>query len=176
MVISETNGLVPTDVSRFAPVDNFDHAVMADFMRNPAIYWATTDALAPEPELIDFESFMAQPDAWTIAATYDKWIIGYIYVLRKTSVGAEFHCGFHPNFRGKIAKAFCDHTIQRCFKEKGFRKLWTLIPSDNRPAIILARACGFQPEGRLAGAIMRGPSRWYPQAGLRDLVILGQGA
>lgn len=157
----------------FGATDNFNHEAMQDFMRMPDIYWSATDALAPQPEAVDFATHLVHQDTWTLAITYSsQYIVGYVQFIKRTSVGAEIHVGFHPNFRGKVAKAAIQYAIGLAFGVKHLVKLWATIPSDNRPAIALARAIGFQPEGRLRQSIMRGESKWG-KAGLKDLVLLG---
>jgi RimJ/RimL family protein N-acetyltransferase len=158
--------------NQIGATDNFNHAAMQDFMRIPELYWSAADALSPQPEQIDFVGHMAHPDTWTVAITYDQYIVGYVQFIRRTSIGAEIHVGFHPNFRGHIAKGAIQYAIGVAFGVKHLLKLWAIIPSDNRPAIALSRSIGFVPEGRLRQAIMRGDSRWG-KAGLKDLVLLG---
>jgi RimJ/RimL family protein N-acetyltransferase len=157
---------------RFGATDRFDREEMQKVMRMPDIYWSMADALAPQPEAVDFVGHMAHPDTWTVAGTYGHHIIGFVQFIRRTSIGAEIHVGFHPQFRGIVAKSIIQYAIGMAFEEKHLLKLWAIIPSDNRPCIALARAVGFQPEGRLARSIVRGPSRWG-EAGLKDLVLLG---
>jgi RimJ/RimL family protein N-acetyltransferase len=159
-------------VMEFAATDNFNHEAMQDFMRIPEIYWSAADALSPQPEQIDFVGHMSHPDTWTVAIHYGEFIVGYVQFIKRTSVGAEIHTGFHPNFRGRVAKEAIQYAIGIAFSVKHLLKLWAIVPSDNRPAIVLARAVGFEPEGRLRQAIMRGESKWG-KAGLKDLVILG---
>lgn len=156
-----------------AATDVFDPHAMQDFMRRPDIYWSASDALSPQPEAMDFVSHMLHPDIWTIAATINGLIFGYVQFNKRTSIGAEIHTGFHPQFRGKIAKVVIEHSIQRAFKEKGLVKLWAIIPSDNRAAIWGARSMDFLFEGRLRNAIVRatGTDGGPP---LRDLVIFGR--
>lgn len=145
---------------------------MTAFMKRPDIYWSASDALAPSPDQMDFTPHLLNPYVWTIGATYDGDIIGYVQFVKRTSIGAEIHAGFHPQFRGKIAKAFVLNGVARAFKEKGLLKLWAIMPSDNRAAILMSKACGFSFEGRLTKAIVR-----QVEAGsgppLRDLVIFG---
>jgi RimJ/RimL family protein N-acetyltransferase len=156
----------------FGASENFQLEAMQQFMRIPEVYWSSADALAPSPEAVDFVGHMAHADTSTIAITYAEYIIGYVQFIRRTSIGAEIHVGFHPTFRGRVAKAAIQYCIGQAFTLKGMLKLWAIIPSDNRPAIALARAIGFVPEGRLRQSIMRGDSR-FGQAGLKDLVMLG---
>lgn len=165
----------------FHPTENFAVADMASFMRQPELYWPTTDALAPQPADMRLEEYLTSQWVWTLACCYNNNIIGYVQLNTKTSIGAEFHTGFHPNCRGRIAKVFVEYAITRAFTDKGLLKLWALIASDNRPAILGAKSVGFVPEGRLTKAIMRSPSiagrrfpeRWSQTPGLRDIVILG---
>jgi len=148
----------------FYPSELFNVEVMARFMRAPDIYHAASDALAPPPENMNFESFLLQPHIFTVAAMYDNNICGYVYVMQRTSIGGELHCGFHTAARGKIAKTFIEYAIHRAY-ELGFLKLWAMIPTDNRPAILLAKALNFTPEGRITKAMMR-------KDGVRDVLIL----
>jgi RimJ/RimL family protein N-acetyltransferase len=159
-------------MATFSASDHFDRGAMQAFMRIPEIYWSASDALSPPPEAMDFISHMAHQDTWTVAITYGEFIIGYVQFIRRTSIGAEVHTGFHPNFRGGVAKAAVQYAIGQAFGVKHLVKLWAIIPSDNRPAILGAKSVGFSPEGRLRQAIMRGESRWG-KAGIKDLVILG---
>ena len=115
---------------------------------------------------------MTHQHTYTVAVHVNHYIIGYVQFVQRTSIGAEIHVGFHPNFRGVIAKAGIEDAIRTVFEKKGILKLWAIIPSDNRPAILLAKAVGFEPEGRITRAIMRGGSKWS-EPGLKDLVILG---
>jgi len=153
----------------FSVTDRYEMGAMAAMMRHPAVYWSATDALAPQPEEMDFESHLAHPDTWTVAATFRGVIIGYIQFIKRTSVMAEIHTGFLPQFRGLIAKNFIKHCIGLAFTQKGLTKLCAMIPSDNKPAIYLARNIGFKEEGRLTKAVVRRVKDGPP---LRDLVLL----
>lgn len=163
----------------FYPATQFNIAAMASLMRQPDIYWAGTDALAPPPETMKFEEFLLDPNVCTVAACWANTICGFVYLVKRTSILGELHCGFHPNVRGKLAKGFVDYTIDKGW-ELGFLKLWTLIPVDNRPAILGAKACGFTPEGRVTNAIMRSqtvhgrkfPERFDTKPGPKDVLIL----
>ena len=137
-------------------------------MRHPDIYWPTRDAIAPQPENVHF--IFDDPEVWTVAALWDGHIIGYVQFIRKTSIGAEVHTAFMPEFRGKPAKAIGQFAIAKAFTEKALLKLWAPIPSDNRPAMMAARLMGFRVEGRLTRAIIRGDSRWG-KAGIYDMVL-----
>ena len=157
----------------FNATDVFDPRAMQDFMRRPDIYWSASDALAPPPESMDFISYMLHPDIWTVAVTANGLICGYVLFNKRTSIGAEIHTGFHPQFRGKFAKTMIEFAIQRSFKEKGLVKLWAIVPSDNRATVWLARSMEFRFEGRLRNAIVRRPET---EGGppLRDLLIFGR--
>lgn len=139
---------------------------MQSFMQQPDIYWATSDRMAPPPEAMDFVTHLMSPFVWTVAALWDKTIIGYVQFVQRTSVGAELHVGFHQAARGRVARTFTEHAIGRAFTERGLLKLWAIIPSDNRRAIVAAYIMHFRLEGRLTRGIMR-------EGGLRDLLILG---
>lgn len=154
---------------RFEVTDRFDPEVMQAFRRRPDIYWPSTDALSPPPEAMDFIGHMLHPDVWTVAGTLGGLIFGYCEFNRKTSIGAEFHAAFHPQFRGRIAREVCRAAIDIAFTKKGLLKLWAPVPSDNRRAILGAHFLGFREEGRLTRAIVRQVEEGPP---LRDLVIL----
>ena len=150
-------------------VEAFDPHAMQAFRRRPDVYWPGIDALSPQPEALDFVEHMAHPDVWVVAGVFDGHIFGYCEFNRRTSIGAEFHVGFHPSFRGTIARAVCQFAIREAFTRKGLVKLWAPIPSDNRPALLAARHIGFREEGRLTNAIVREVKSGPP---LRDLVIM----
>lgn len=163
--------------TQFEASIRFDVDEMANFMRTPEIYWPASDALAPQPIDVDFPAHMLSPHVWTMACKYGRHIIGYVQLIQKTAIGGEIHAGFHPSFRGKIAKSFIQHALGIAFREKGFLKIWTMIASDNRAAIYMVRNIGFQHEGRLTNAIVRrtntddGLPRDHGPP-LRDLVVL----
>jgi RimJ/RimL family protein N-acetyltransferase len=147
---------------------------MAQFMRMPEVYWSASDAMAPPPAAMQVEEYLLHPFNFTIAAMYNEIIIGYVLFVKRTSIGAELHTGFHPQARGKIAKAFIEDAIHRAFTVKGLMKLWAIIPADNRRAILGAKAIGFTPEGRLTKAMVRGGQMCQDcPPGLYDLLILG---
>lgn len=152
----------------FAATEQFDPRVAQVLMRRPDIYWSAHDRLSPQPETIDFTAYLAHPDVWTVLGTYNDVPIGYVTFMKRTSVGAEIHVGFVPECRGRVAKTIVQHAIGLAFRDHGMLKLWAIIPSDNRRAILGAKAIGFAPEGRLRNAIMRDA-----QPPLRDLLILG---
>jgi RimJ/RimL family protein N-acetyltransferase len=155
----------------FNLTDRYDLAAMTAFMRTPGVYWSASDALAPQPEQLDFESYLAHPDVRSFAATYKGVVIGYVLFNRRTSIGAEIHCGFHQNARGKVAATFVRLAIEQGWKQ-GLLKLWAIIPADNRAAAMLAGAVGFEREGVLKNAIVRaGAEEGKPP--LRDLLIFG---
>lgn len=155
----------------FAVTEAFDIGDMQAFMRRPDVFWPGADALSPPPEALDFAEHMLHPDTWIVAGTFRGHIIGYVKFIKRTSIGAEIHVGFHPQFRGQIAGAVCKYAIALAFKERGFLKLWAIIPSDHRAALWGAYALGFRQEGRLTRAIVR--DRGNGAAPLADLVILG---
>jgi RimJ/RimL family protein N-acetyltransferase len=153
----------------FSVSDRFDPAIMQEFMRRPDVYWDVRDALAPQPESVDFVSHMLHPDVWTVAAKLGEHIVGYIQFNRRTSVMAEMTVAFHPQARGRVARTFVQIALQVAFTEKGLLKVLACIPDDNRAAIYGVRHLGFTPEGRLRNAIVR-KGRTPP---LADLLLFG---
>lgn len=151
-------------------VEAFDPQAMQAFRRRADVYWEANDALAPPPENVDIISHMLHPDVWTVAGVLAGHIFGYVEFIRRTSVGAELHVGFHPQFRGVIARAVVRLAIHRAFAEKGLVKLWAPIASDNKAALFGARHLGFREEGRLTRAIVR---KVNDRGELRDLVLMG---
>lgn len=148
----------------FSATDQFDPQQMQSFMRRPDIYWPAMDAMAPPPETMDFIGHLMSPYTWTVAAMWSGEIIGYVQFVTRTSVGAELSVAFHPQARGRVAKAFTEYAVGRAFSERGLLKLWAIIPSDNRRAIMAAHIMHFHLEGRLTKGMMR-------EGGLRDLLI-----
>ncbi len=156
----------------FDLTDRFDVPAMVQFMRTPEIYWSASDALAPQPEQMDFEGYLLHPDVWSLAATFKGTVIGYVLFNKRTSIGAEVHCGFHQHARGKIAFTFMQMAITRAFAERGLLKVWAIIAADNRAACMGCGALGFVREGVLRNAVVRqGAAEGKPP--LRDLVIFG---
>lgn len=157
--------------------DQFDPMAMQAFRRRPDIYWGGSDAMLPAPEQMDFIPHMMHPDVWIVAATLNGHIFGFVEFNRRTSVMAEIHCGFHPEFRGRIALVVVRHAIALAFRDHGLAKLVAIIPSDHRPAIIGALRIGFRQEGRLTRAIVRDGRDCIfnqpPHGGLTDLLLLG---
>lgn len=149
----------------FAATDRFNAEAMQVVMRHPDIFWASADALSPQPEEIDFVAHLTHPDTWTVAGTYKGNIFGFVRFVRRTTVCAEIHVGFLQGFRGKIAKVVIQYAIAAAFKYKGVRMLLAIVPSDNRAAIALARHIGFSEVGKIPQAIVR-------KGGLRDLVLM----
>lgn len=145
--MSEDAGFNVTD--RFAPLD------MQAFMRQPELYWPVRDALSPQPENVDFVSQMLEPTVWTLAGTLRGHIIGYVQFCARTTVMVELTVGFHPQFRGKIAKAIVQHAIGLTFRDRGVLKIIACVPTDNRAAIYGTRQLGFHEEARLCRAIVR---------------------
>lgn len=165
----------------FHATETFDVTAMAAFMRQPEIYWAVSDAAAAPPELLDIESHLAHTHTWTLACCLHDTIIGSISLILRTSICAEIVVGFHPNFRGRVALNFIRYAIGRAFTDKGLLKLYATVPSDNRRALRMAGILGFQREGRLTKAIVRGralddlsPRQFqHTPPGLYDLIIIG---
>ena len=162
----EMNGTTP----QIQVVEQFDPLAMQAFRRRPDVYWPAADALSPPPEAMDFVGHMLHRDVWTIAGMLAGHIFGFVEFTRRTSVMAELSVGFHPQFRGTIARAVIQFAIKKAFEEKGLVKLCAPIASDNRQAIMGARLIGFKEEGRLTRAIVRQVKSGPP---LRDLVIMG---
>lgn len=158
-----------THTPQIQVAEQFDPLAMQAFRRRPDVYWSSTDALSPPPEALDFVGHMLHPDVWTIAGMLDGHIFGYVEFNRRTSIGAEIHVGFHPQFRGVIARAVTQFAIHKAFNEKMLVKIWAPIPSDNKAALYGARHLGFREEGRLVNAIVRNVEHGPP---LRDLVIM----
>ena len=156
--------------SGFAVTDRFDAESMAAFMRQPALYWPTQDALAPPPEEVDFVGRMHTPSVWTYAATLRGQIIGYVQFAARTSVMSEITVGFHPQCRGRIAKVIVQHAIGLAFRDLGVLKIIACIATDNRAARYGVARLGFCEEARLHNAITR-PITERNQSPLRDIVI-----
>lgn len=157
--------------AQFAVTDRFDAEAMQAFMRRPDVYWSSGDALMPPPEAMNFVEHMAHPDVYTLAATHAGHVVGYVQFNRRTSIGAEIHVGFHPQYRGFVAKRVIEYAIGLVFRDKGLLKLWATVPSDNRAAVLGAKAIGFVVEGRIRNAIVRDVGGGGPP--LADLIILG---
>lgn len=154
----------------FNVTDRFDAESMAAFMRQPALYWPTRDALAPEPEQVDFVGQMQTPSVWTYAATLNNHIVGYVQFSARTSVMSELTVGFHPQCRGQIAKALTRHCIGLAFRDLGVLKVIACIAADNRAARYGVRQLGFEEEARLHSAIVR-PMTERNASPLRDIII-----
>jgi RimJ/RimL family protein N-acetyltransferase len=158
----------------FHPSEQFDIPKMAAFMRQPEIYGALTDALAPDPERVQFETYMLEPTTWTVACMWEEHIIGYVQLISRTSVAVELISGFHAQARGIIAKRFVEYVIQKAFKERGVLVVWAMIPSDNLPARHGIVACGFHQAARLHRAMIRIPKTYRgvtKSPGLYDLIV-----
>jgi RimJ/RimL family protein N-acetyltransferase len=114
---------------------------------------------------------MLHNDTWTVAATFHGHIIGYVKFVRRTSVMVEMTVGFHPQFRGRVARACVQDAIAQVFRDKGMLKIYAAIPDDNKAALAGIRrlGVGFVQEGRLTRAIVR-EGRNPP---LADLLIFG---
>lgn len=154
----------------FDVTDRFDAQAMQAFMRQPALYWPVRDALAPQPEQVDFVGHMLEPTVWTLAGTLNGHIIGYVQFVARTSVMSELTVGFHPQCRGRIAKALTQYAIGLAFRDHGLLKLIACIPADNRAAQFGARLLGFKEEARLREAIVRPMTERDPTP-LRDIII-----
>lgn len=154
----------------FAVTDRFDAEAMQVFMRQPELYWPTQDALAPQPETVDFTERMLSPSVWTYAVTLSGHICGYVQFVARTSVMSELTVGFHPQCRGKIAKIVVAHAIGLAFRDLGVLKIIACIPADNKPAIYGVRVLGFKEEARLRDAIVR-PITERNSSPLRDILI-----
>ncbi len=140
---------------------------IAKFMAVPELYWAANDRLAPQPEQINFMGYLCHPDTATFVARYGHQIIGFALFIRRTSIGAEMQVSFAKGFRGKTAKTMVEYAMAQIFK-RGLLKLWSLVPSDNKLALVAARHIGMQEEGRLTGAVVR-------EGGIRDVIIMAIG-
>jgi RimJ/RimL family protein N-acetyltransferase len=153
----------------FAVTDRFDPLAMQAFMRQPELYWPVRDALSPQPEQVDFVAHMLEPTVWTLAGTLRGHIVGYVQFVARTTVMVELTAGFHPQFRGRIAKAIVQYAIGLTFRDRGVLKIIALVPADNRAARYGTALLGFHEEARLRRAIVRPPD----SAGgvLQDIII-----
>lgn len=158
------------EVPRVQVVERFDPWAMQAFRQRPDVYWPSSDVMSPQPEQMEYVPHMLHPDVWTLAATLDETIFGFVEFVRRTSVGAEMHVGFHPQCRGRMAGAVVQHAIGLVFRDKGIVKLWAPIPSDHKAALFGARWLGFREEGRLTKAVLRSVGSAPPT--LRDLVLM----
>jgi ribosomal protein S18 acetylase RimI-like enzyme len=154
----------------FNVTDRFDADAMQSFMRQPGMYWPTQDALAPQPDEINFVERMLSPSVWTYAATLGGHICGYVQFVARTSVMSEITAGFHPQCRGRIAKAIAAHAIGLAFRDLGVVKIIACVPADNRPARMVVRLLGFDEEARLHDAIVRPMTDKFTTP-LRDIII-----
>ena len=154
----------------FGMTDRFDPHVMQTFMRQPALYWPVRDALSVPPEQMNFVEHMMEPSVWTLAGTLGGHIIGYVQFTARTSVMSEITVGFHPQCRGRIAKALTAHAIGLLFRDHGVLKIIACVPADNRAARWGACALGFKEEARLRNAIVR-PVTVHYTTPLRDIII-----
>lgn len=139
----------------FNVTDRFDPTAMQAFMRQPELYWPVRDALSPQPEAVDFVAHMLEPTVWTLAGTLRGHIVGYVQFTARTSVMVEMTVGFHPQFRGRIAKAIVQHAIGLTFRDRGVLKIIACVAADNRAARLGTSLLGFHEEARLRRAIVR---------------------
>lgn len=162
----------------FHPSEVFDVDEMAAFMRRPDIYGPLTDALAPAPEQICFEEYLAQPTTWTMGCLYGPHIIGYVQLIQRSSVCAEVLWGFNPHARGLVAKQFITYTLSKAWRDRGLMALYGMVPEDNLVSRRMARSTGFTQTGRIPRSIVRVPQpykhRPARQPGLYDLLIYSQ--
>lgn len=157
---------------QIAVTDRFEPEAMQAFRRRSDLFWEGADALSPPPESLDFIAHMLHPDVWTVAGVIAGHIFGFVEFNKRTSIGAEIHVGFHPQFRGRIARAVTLYAIGLAFKERGLLKLWAPIPSDHKAALMAARLIGFRQEGRLTRAIVRRAVAVDGSPPLADLVLM----
>lgn len=161
-----------SDAPQIEVTDRFDAGSMQAFRRRSDLFWEGADALSPPPETLDFISHMMHPDVWTVAGVLAGHIFGFVEFNKRTSIGAEIHVGFHPQFRGRIARAVTLYAIGQAFSQRGLLKLWAPIPSDHKAALMAARLIGFKQEGRLTQAIVRRAIASIDTAPIADLVIM----
>lgn len=161
-----------SDGPQIEVTDRFEPGAMQAFRRRSDLFWEGADALSPPPESLDFISHMMHPDVWTVAGMLSGHIFGFVEFNKRTSIGAEIHTGFHPQFRGRIAKAVGLYAIGLAFKERGLLKIWAPIPSDHKAALMAARLLGFKQEGRLTRAIVRRAVAVDGAPPLADLVLM----
>lgn len=140
--------------------------LVAQFLREPDIFYASGDDMMPPPEEVPFEARMMHPHIATYSVLVDDELVGFVQYERKTFLLCEIHCGFLRGFRGKFAIAVIRRTMASMFLEKGMTSIVAMVPSDNVPAIRLARVIGFAHWGRLRNAVLRGGQ-------LRDYIVLG---
>lgn len=157
---------------QIAVTDRFDPEAMQAFRRRSDLFWEGADALSPPPESLDFIAHMLHPDVWTVAGVISGHIFGFVEFNKRTSIGAEIHVGFHPQFRGRIAKAVGLYAINLAFTQRGLLKVWAPIPSDHKAALMAARLMGFKQEGRLTRAIVRRSVASVDTAPIADLVLM----
>jgi hypothetical protein len=157
-----------SDNAGFVMTEQFNPNAMQEFMRRPELYWPVRDALSPQPETVDFITHMQNPSVWTLAATLEDMIIGYVQFVARTTVMVEITVAFHPQCRGKIAKAFTQHAIGMLFRDRTVTKVIACIPADNRAARWGACAIGFREEARLLQAMVRPPINTHI---LQDIII-----
>ncbi len=139
-----------------------DKARAAAVLLHPAVTGGLfDDSLVPTPE--EISEVLADPGVFVLMPAEGAILIATPFLYSTFAV----HQAAIPGIRGAAVVQAGRLAVRWMFDNvAGCRKLVGLTPSWNVPAIASARRIGFQIEGRIAGAVLRGGK-------LHDLVVLG---
>lgn len=81
--------------------------------------------------------------------------VGWINLRKISPICVEMHGGFLPEFRGSYVKDCVITAIDFSIKHWDALKIYSIVPSFNRPACHLLASLGFVREGCLTNALQR---------------------
>jgi RimJ/RimL family protein N-acetyltransferase len=111
--------------------------------------------MAPDPETIDFEKALKDPNFQFWLVYFDDRPVGYHCAGNENNIYWKVQTGFLPEARGKGALLSAKVAIFELFNKYGAKKLVAEIAEDNLPSQQFIKLCGFKEEGLNSKAFMR---------------------
>lgn len=126
-------------------------------LRHPDVFHPSCDDFCGGPLDLDFGPVLSsRPDIGCIGAYAAGQLIGLFVLIARSPILWEVHTGILPEHRAAHGAAAARALIHFLFSQTSCRKLITLVPEFNRPALVYAMRAGLRKEGVLTASFLKG--------------------
>jgi RimJ/RimL family protein N-acetyltransferase len=139
-----------------------DFDLINQIARHPDVFAGSADDGVTDSASVDMS---AAPMLYLLARCAGE-VAGFFALQFHNSVMAEIHTCLLPHCRGAAAELIAKRVVDWIFSNTPCRKLTTMVPACNRPALFFAMRAGLRKEGLITESFLKGGV-------LHDQTILG---
>lgn len=128
--------------------EGFPWNLFAGMMGEPGfLQTQMEDGMEFDPDKVDWRAFSRDPRKIIYLFALDSQVAGYTLLQGKGVACVEFHMGFLPWARGRLAKGLGLWTLGQLFASTSCHKVRTEVPRFNKAACRMATELGMCREG-----------------------------